>query len=232
MQYSMIDRIILEVYIKGHIKSFPFDCEYIVKELGYNLYKYSELSNEKRNSCFLVSNESLKLFDNIYYNDNMLPSRIKFSIAHELGHIILGHGEYQNAVTESEANYFASHFLAPKMAIHYAGCKNQSDVAKVFNLSQEAAQYAFDDYRRWHRRTVIHKMTTFDKAMYAYFYNSQQSCFVYSIKNCEDCGTEIYNSYDVQCKRCKAKVHHSHMIYQAPSEDLLIAEGQWLYRGL
>lgn len=231
MQYSMINRMIMETYARGNIKSFPFDCEYIIKELGYNLYKYSELSEEKRNSCFLVSDESLKLFDNIYYNDSMLPLRIRFSLAHELGHIVLDHGDYRDEEKEAEANYFASHFLAPRMAIHYSGCKNQNDVAKRFQISQESAQYAFDDYRRWHRRTVIHKMTDFDKAMYAYFYNEDAKCFVYNVKSCEDCGAEVYNSYCTLCTECRAKIN-TRLLCQAPTEDLLIAEGQWLYGGL
>lgn len=49
-------------------------------------------------------------------------------------------------MTEAEANFFASNILAPRMAIHYARCKNEADVARIFEVSCEAAQYAFDDY--------------------------------------------------------------------------------------
>jgi hypothetical protein len=63
------------------------------------------------------------------------------------------------------------------MAIHYAKCKNVIDVAKLFGLTNEAAQYAFDDYRRWHRWTVHHKMDNFDKSMYVHFYNKEFGCF-------------------------------------------------------
>ncbi len=221
----------METFINGGIKSFPFDYELVINKLGYHLFKYSELSEEKRNSCFLVSDESLKLYDNIYYNDTMLPARIRFSIAHELGHILLDHGDYKNAEKETEANYFASHLLAPRMAIHYAGCKNQNDVAKVFCISQEAAQYAFDDYRRWHRRTVYYKMTVFDKAMYAYFYSEDAKCFVYNIKRCAYCDTILYNSVDYICKKCKVP-SRSYMQYLQQDRELLIAENQWLYRSL
>lgn len=228
MDYALINNKVLETFIRGNIKSFPFDCEYLIEELGYKIHKYSELSETKLNHCLLVSDESLKLLDNIYYNDDMPMTRIRFSLAHELGHIVLGHGDYLDPIKETEANYFASYFLAPRMVIHYAKCKNQNDVAKLFRLSQEAAQYAFDDYRRWHRRTVYYKMNSFDKAMYRYFYNEDQKCFVYSVKNCAYCDSEMYNSPDITCKKC------NRITYISPEYDLdlIVAENQWLYAGL
>ena len=48
----------------------------------------------------------------ILYNDNMDINRIRFTIAHEIGHIALGHEE-SNDETESEADYFARHLLVP-----------------------------------------------------------------------------------------------------------------------
>ena len=48
----------------------------------------------------------------ILYNDNMDINRIRFTIAHEIGHIALGHEE-SNDETESETDYFARHLLVP-----------------------------------------------------------------------------------------------------------------------
>lgn len=228
MDYSLINNKVLETFIRGNIKSFPFDCEYLIDELGYKIHKYSEISEIKLNHCLLVSDESLRLFDNIYYNDSMPIKRIRFSLAHELGHIILDHGDYLDPLKESEANYFASNFLAPRMAIHYAKCKNQNDVAKIFHISQEAAQYAFDDYRRWHRRITIYKMNALDKAMYQHFHNRNANCFVYNIKRCAYCDAEIYNSQSITCKKCNRLTY----IHPSLDQDLMIAESNWLYGGL
>jgi Zn-dependent peptidase ImmA (M78 family) len=174
----------------------------------------------------MVSDEALKLFNNIYYNDSMPRTRVRFSLAHELGHIVLGHGDYLVPENEAEANYFSSCLLAPRMAIHYSKCKNENDVAKIFNISSEAARYAFMDYRRWHRKVAIHKMNELDKAMYAHFYNQDANRFVYKIKHCVYCDTPIYNSTNIICKKCNTP-HKTY--FQHPDEDLLIAEGHWLY---
>ncbi len=231
MEYSFINEKILELFTQLNIKSFPLNCEYIVKELGYNLYKYSELSEEKRIRCLMVSDESLKLHYNIYYNDNMLVSRIRFSIAHELGHIVLNHGDYLDSEKEKEANYFASNLIAPRIAIHYAKCKNHIDVSKLFNLSQEAAQYAFNDYKRWYRKTVYNKMNVYDKEMYRHFYSIQANCFVYNVKICANCGSEILNSTQAICSQCD-RSHYEFVSGEDAESDFMIAESQWLYGGI
>ncbi len=231
MNYAYINRKILEVYKNGNIISFPFNCEQILKELGYNLYKYSELSESKRNHCLLVSDEALKLFDNIYYNDNMPKTRVRFSLAHELGHIVLEHGDYLVPENEAEANYFASYLLAPRIAIHYARCENEKEVSRIFNMSNEAARYAFNDYLRWHRKIAIYKMSSLDKSLYEHFYDVDYKGFVYNKKRCGYCEEPIYNSSEIICQKCNA-LSKPYLNYRQPDEDLLIVESQWLYARL
>lgn len=229
MTYPEIDAKILEVLNICNIKSFPLDCEEAVMDLGCFLYKYSELSKSKSHRCLMVSDESMKLYNRIYYNDNMIIGKIRFSIMHELGHIVLDHGEYRNELLEAEANYFSSHILAPRMAIHYSGCKNHVHVAKLFNISFEAAQIAFDDYRRWHRRAV-YKMGDFDKAMYAHFYNEKHKGFVYNIKTCKFCGKELLNEKSDYCEHCFNKL--SYIDYAKKDKYFYAAENNWLYGGI
>lgn len=230
MDYIFILAKIIEVFQKCNIKSFPLDCEDVSKKLGCKLYRYSELSEPKRNSCLLVSNESMKIHNRIYYNDYIIPGRIRFSIMHELGHIVLDHGDYKNDELEAEANFFASNILAPRMAIHYSKCKNNVDVAKQFNMTYEAAQYAFDNYKLWHRRVVYHKMDLIDKAMYSQFYDESQKKFIYSIKHCTECDRKLYNSPLDKCNACINRGILDHKDAIDPYLNAL--ENNWLYGGL
>ncbi len=231
MNSDYIKTLILQVYTDCSIRSFPIDCIEILEHYKAKVYPYSVLDDPLRNYCFSYSEDALNYKGKVCFNDKMPKSRIRFSLMHELGHIILRHGEEPTPDQEKEADFFASHILAPRMAIHYSRCKNENDVAKLFQLSQEAARYAFDDYRRWHRWTEIHKMNLLDKAMYAHFYSKDRNCFVYSIKRCPYCDTLIYNSSDILCGRCKTP-RVEHLRFQPPEEDLLIARSQWLYGGL
>ena len=205
------------------------DIDVKIIELDCKLYKYSELSQEKLNKCLLVSDDSMKLLNRIYYNDNMIEGKIRFSIMHELGHMLLGHGDYKNDIFETEANYCSSHILAPRMAIHYSGCKNHVNVAKLFNISFEAAQIAFDDYRRWHRRAA-YKMDRIDKVMYSYFYNDEYKGFVYNIKTCRFCGKKLLNEKSDYCESCFNKL--SYIDYAKIDKYFFAAENTWLYGGI
>jgi hypothetical protein len=148
---------------------------------------------------------------------------------HELAHKVLKHSEPINDNHEIEANYFASHILAPRMAIHYSQCKNLTHVAKIFNTTNEAAQIAFDDYRRWHRWTVYHGMNACDKALYNHFYNPAAEKFVYNIKRCAYCDDVLYNTNMYVCKKCNVRSVNFH---PHQDDELLFVRSQWLYGGL
>ncbi len=230
MDYEKIKLATLSVYQKFGIKSFPVDCMEILQSYGMKVETYAQQKPAKYKMCLTYTSDAFSLKKKVYYNDTKSIGRIRFSLAHEIGHIALHHSLPRTQEQEDEADCFASYFLAPRMAIHYAGCKNQNDVAKLFNMSHEAALYAFNDYRRWHRWTVYHKMNDFDKAMYQHFYNEKQDCFVYSIRKCNDCSAVIYNSPYETCK--SEKCNKVAFINFGADRDLIAAENNWLYGGL
>lgn len=168
----------------------------------------------------------------VAYNDEKPTGRIRFSLMHELGHHILKHNGDSNN-NEKEANAFASFILAPRMAIHYAKCKNANDVSHIFEMSHEAAKNAFDDYLRWHRRIVTYKMSQYDKAMYSHFYNAEHECFVWSVKKCDFCGKTLYNSIEDRCNICslppERTVRDCSDVWDDNSRILHLQHLKWLY---
>lgn len=231
MDHQFIKFITLNVFHDCKVYSFPINCFEILNYYGLSIHPYSSLDASLREYCFKYSEDALNYRDKICYNDNQPSGRIRFSLMHELGHILLNHTENHTPDMEQEANYFASNILAPRMAIHYAACKNHIEVSRLFELTNEAAQYTFDDYRRWYRRIVFRKMDSFDKALYLHFYNDTQDKFIYHIKPCVYCETLIYNSTEYICNRC-SKTTHNHLTRAEYEPELLLAESQWLYEGL
>jgi Zn-dependent peptidase ImmA (M78 family) len=231
MDYEHIKFMTLKVFTDCDLHSFPINCFEILNRYELVTLAYSQLNEELRKYCKSYSEDAFNYKNKICYNDSMPIGRIRFSLMHELGHSLLKHGESSSPRDEQEANYFASHILAPRMAIHYANCKNYHDVSKLFGITGEAAQYAFNDYRRWHRDIVYHKMNSFDKSLYSHFYQEDIQRFVYSIKNCVYCGEVIINLTEDLCSNCNTSDKPNPTNYDLDN-DLLIAESQWLYGGL
>ncbi len=229
MDYDLINNIIIRIFKEYDIYSFPLDCFNLLKSFNISFYQYSSLSGKLAEYSIKCSNDAYCYKDKIFYNDRVNKNRVNFSLMHELGHIALNHGKIHTLKKEQEANYFASHILAPRMTIHYSGCRNYIDVAKMFNISREAAQYAFDDYRRWHRRAV-YRMSSLDKAMYSHFYDEEYKEFVYSRKPCVICGKELINERSKYCSSCFNRL--SYIDYAKDNVCFLVAEENWLYGGI
>ena len=93
--------------------------------------------------------------NNVYVNADDTPARQNFTIAHELGHILLEHDNYDilyrrdlenqsNKTVEQEANYFAANLLVPEKMFKsfikeypYASNKQLSDIFGVSKITIE-----------------------------------------------------------------------------------------------
>ncbi len=93
---------------------------------------------------FLKSNKAI-----IGYNNTKPLLRQRFTVAHELGHVLLGHADseskldfYNDDPKETEANQFAAELLMP-IDLFKVDLKKLNDdvesVAKLYQVSKEAA---------------------------------------------------------------------------------------------
>lgn len=90
-----------------------------------------------RNDLFLV-----------LYNERVTnPLRLNWTLAHEVGHIYLGHN-VNDSIHEVEAHCFAAQLLMPEIVIRKLAseCPNISgaDIYNLFNVSIDAAQKRID----------------------------------------------------------------------------------------
>lgn len=69
------------------------------------------------------------LYDADY--ESQCPQRLRFSLAHELGHVMLEH-HTDSAIEEEEANYYASQVVAPDcIVLPVLTCNRQHDISVV-----------------------------------------------------------------------------------------------------
>jgi len=86
----------------------------------------------------------------IVYDDNIKTSVNRFTIAHEFGHIFLGHelkkGYYARTFdnkpeVEQAADMFAARLLAPACVLHELHATTAEKIAEICNISIQAAKH-------------------------------------------------------------------------------------------
>ncbi|MGX6990205.1 ImmA/IrrE family metallo-endopeptidase [Pseudolactococcus reticulitermitis] len=98
----------------------------------------------------------------ILYNSNVsekMVERIRFTLAHELGHLFLGHPfatknsvlsrnsitEIENRVFEIEADFFAKELLAPSFLVSRVDPLSADVVSRKFEISNQSSTYAIEN---------------------------------------------------------------------------------------
>ncbi|MGN0469934.1 MAG: ImmA/IrrE family metallo-endopeptidase [Acutalibacteraceae bacterium] len=146
------------------IDRLPIKITDIIKQ-AYNikLYKNSKVD-------ILPDNKSgMTIYkDNVFYivyNDLDIPARCRFSIAHEYGHIVLGHVMIDTPIyrtfataddTERSANVFARDLLAPACVLHEIGAVTAEQIMQVCNISYSAASIRSERMQKLMRRNKLY----------------------------------------------------------------------------
>ena len=89
----------------------------------------------------------------VCYRTGGNPARLNFTLAHELGHIVLRHQDAGPAA-EAEADCFASHLLCPEAVAHLSACRSADMLARLCYISRPAAEMALGR-RRGHVEEAI-----------------------------------------------------------------------------
>lgn len=120
----------------------------------------------------------------IVYADEQSPQRCRFTIAHELGHIFLGHlfkadgnGFLITDDAEHSANVFARDLLAPACVLHEMQVINAAAIANLCDISLEAATYRAERMAELERRNAfyLHPLERRVKEQFADFINKKKN---------------------------------------------------------
>ena len=154
-RYEEIKNIVVNMFKKLDIKCIPISGFEIATKLKIKLVQYSTLSYEKFMTCMNISEDgfSVQLSDGswiIYYNNFKSYRRINYTILHEIGHIVLDHKQ-ASELAEKEANFFAKYALCPPPLIHRLKIHDMYEISEMFDISYEAAVYAWKYYQKWLR---------------------------------------------------------------------------------
>ena len=100
----------------------------------------------------------------IFYDQSCVPGRQRFTIAHELGHYLLGHVQPGQVTTinreptpgdspqERQANQFAARVLAPACVLWGLDLHSADEIAAACGISRAAAAFRAERMRELYQR--------------------------------------------------------------------------------
>lgn len=152
---------IIRDLIEDYDIKYPLDVFDLSYRMGFELIPYSqyndhiELLMKISKDGFSHFHENKKIWT-IYYNENVnKKERIKFTIAHEIGHILL------QKDTEKYANFFAGYLLAPVPLILEYKLYSQEKIKDYFKVGDWCANSCFN--RAMSRLTCKISYTDYEK---------------------------------------------------------------------
>lgn len=145
--YKDVRNAAWQCLIDYKITKLPVDLLKIANEANIKVMKNSDvnvLSGGESGICLLEGNAWY-----LVYDDEANIGRRRFTIAHEFGHIFLGHelkkgyhGRTFNVdkpQVERDADMFAARLLAPACVLWALNIHSAQDIASVCNISKAAA---------------------------------------------------------------------------------------------
>ncbi|WP_238483747.1 ImmA/IrrE family metallo-endopeptidase [Anaerosporobacter faecicola] len=142
----------------------------------------------------------------VLYNKELCKSRINWTIAHEIGHIYMGHTQ-DTEKEEIEAHFFAAQLIMPEYVIYKMECiygeVSVNDILGVFYVSKDAA---------------IKRINTFERK--SYYSDTKDDCHIWDMLS--DNVNEYY-------KIKNSKKRRNPLIYTDNSREIFNSEYEWLY---
>ena len=139
--------------LKHDVTALPVRVGAICRAEGLTVISYHDadpLIRQYGLTEHAAENDGFTLGKIIFYdNTRCTPERQRFTIAHELGHIMLHHsGKLKNrepadgdAAVEQAANVFASRLLAPACVLWGCGVHTPEQIAELCSISLPAARF-------------------------------------------------------------------------------------------
>lgn len=161
--YHKVLNMSWKLLIKHKIDCLPVDLKKIISQENWLLFSYKELpysfNNLKKNylGFALKTNDCIAIF----YNDK-LPFEIqRFTIAHEISHIILNNYNLPKAIKEKEADMGSARILMPMCILYECKVSSAYEIATICQTSLEASKIRYDRLKqtliprnKWYKSTL------------------------------------------------------------------------------
>ena len=134
-----------QVLINERVAELPVKVSQICRSMGIRVQYYNPTDGNDGFSTIINGQPR------IFVSADCVRTRQRFTCAHELGHILLGHvGRYElvnrepnpgDNPIEQAANVFASRLLAPACVLWALDARTPEEIASLCQISYQAAAY-------------------------------------------------------------------------------------------
>lgn len=152
-EYKNIRDLAWYILRETKVNKLPVNIVEVCAKLDVKVRSYDNdhhFAKNYKNGFSIILNNSDKI---IFYNKAIKNKyRNRFTIAHELGHIMLGHNTNENnkeyKAMETEANMFAIRILAPLCVLHEIKLNSAKELAEICGLSKQASNIRFKKFEK------------------------------------------------------------------------------------
>lgn len=147
VDYKKIIETVYKLIAELEIKKLPVSVDYITNELWIKQIRNCDLQKPllhlNQNGLAVLSKSKFYI---IYNEKDNLQER-RFTVAHEIGHILLGHlfsnptSQQEKEIREQEADIFATFLLAPVCVIQALQLQAPEEIQLVCNIPYQYAQW-------------------------------------------------------------------------------------------
>lgn len=164
-EYKVSRDLAWKIILDMGFTELPIKVSAICRKLGIEIRSYEKAKellerHQLENKILEIDGFTLGIDGRytILFNEHCSIQRNRFTVAHELGHILLGHipknGMHITAINrepsskdnplEQQANVFASRLLAPVCILRELQVTEVHEIAELCDISMTAAQYRFN----------------------------------------------------------------------------------------
>lgn len=182
-KYFYLSHLCRVFIIENKIKELPVSLNQIIKNNKWKAIPYSKLRtlNIEKYNFLMKNNLGFAELRNdeyfIYYDDKVEIKIQRFTVAHEIGHIVLNHFNIFSDNREKEANMFAARLLMPICVLYECKVSKPEEIMELCDVSLTSAKYRFERLQMLKQRNKFYTDKT-ERIVYKNF-----KSYIKKIKN-------------------------------------------------
>lgn len=171
-EYQRSRDLTWEILIRENVRSLPVMVGPLCRQMGIRV-RYFQPSGGSDGYSTIIEGQPV-----IFVSEGCSRERQRFTAAHELGHILLGHvGRYELVNREPEpgdnpieqaANVFASRLLAPACVLWALDARTPEQIGELCRISRQAAAFRAERMAELYRRNKF-LTSPLERQVYAQF---------------------------------------------------------------